>query len=72
LWSLTVVTDEPIRPETIAHLKESLSAIEYIHVDKPPQPIKPQAVRPSRRPRRSTTNPPRPNQRPWRNRQRRR
>ncbi|MEJ2703055.1 MAG: hypothetical protein P8Z79_11500 [Sedimentisphaerales bacterium] len=72
LWSLSVKTDEPIRPETVAHLKESLPAIEYIHVDKPRRPIKPQAVRPSRRPRRSTTDPSRPNQRPRRDRRRRR
>jgi hypothetical protein len=34
LWSLRIVTDEPIRPETIARLKETLPVIEYIHIDK--------------------------------------
>ncbi|MCX5643281.1 MAG: hypothetical protein NTZ17_01145 [Phycisphaerae bacterium] len=37
LWSLRIVTDEPIRPETIARLKQTLPVIEYIHIDKPPQ-----------------------------------
>jgi hypothetical protein len=42
LWSLRIVTDEPIRPETIAHLKQTLPVIEYIYIDKltpsrPPQ-----------------------------------
>ena len=34
LWSLRIVTDEPIRPETIARLKQTLPVIEYIHIDK--------------------------------------
>jgi hypothetical protein len=36
LWSLRIVTDEPIRPETVARLKQILPMIEYIHIDKPP------------------------------------
>ena len=36
LWSLTVRTDEPIRPETIARLKQTLPMIEFIHIDKLP------------------------------------
>jgi hypothetical protein len=35
LWSLTVRTDEPIRPETIARLKQTLPMVEFIHIDKP-------------------------------------
>ena len=34
LWSLRIVTDEPIRPETIAHLRQALPMIEYIHLDR--------------------------------------
>jgi hypothetical protein len=34
LWSLRIVTDEPIRPETIARLKQTLPVIEFIHIDK--------------------------------------
>jgi Leucine-rich repeat (LRR) protein len=34
LWSLRIVTDEPIRPETVARLKQTLPVIEYIHIDK--------------------------------------
>jgi internalin A len=34
LWSLRIVTDESIRPETVAHLKQTLPVIEYIHIDK--------------------------------------
>ncbi len=34
LWSLRLVTDEPIRPETITLLKQTLPVIEYIHIDK--------------------------------------
>ncbi len=34
LWSLRIVTDDPIRPETIALLKRTLPVIEYIHIDK--------------------------------------
>lgn len=33
LWSLTVRTDEPVRPETIDHLWKRLPTVEYIHVD---------------------------------------
>ena len=36
LWSLRIVTDEPIRPETVARLKQILPVIEYIHIDKLP------------------------------------
>ncbi len=56
LWSLTVRTDEPVRPETIDRLWKRLPTVEYIHVDPltwaDPQrptalPRQPQAVRPS-------------------------
>jgi len=35
LWSLTVETDEVIRPETLARLRERLPALEYLHLNKP-------------------------------------
>jgi hypothetical protein len=34
LWSLRIVTDEPIRPETAARLQQTMPVIEYIHIDK--------------------------------------
>jgi hypothetical protein len=34
LWSLRIVTDEPIRPETVALLQRTLPVIEYIHIDR--------------------------------------
>ena len=46
LWGLTVETDEIIRPETVARLRERLPVIEYIHInepmrfDTPPIPIR--------------------------------
>jgi hypothetical protein len=54
LWSLTIETDETIRPETVTRLRERLPAIEYIHIDKPmrfdrpPVPVKKTPVRRSR------------------------
>jgi len=35
LWSLTIETDEIIRPETVARLRQRLPAVEYIHVREP-------------------------------------
>jgi hypothetical protein len=35
IWSFRVETDEPIRPETVAHLKKAMPMITYIHIDKP-------------------------------------
>ncbi len=35
LWSLTIETDEIIRPETAARLRQRLPAVEYIHVREP-------------------------------------
>ncbi len=35
LWSLSVETDEPIRPETFTRLKKTMPTIIYIHMDKP-------------------------------------
>jgi hypothetical protein len=54
LWSLRIVTDEPIRPETVAYLKQTLPVIEYIHIDKltpgdPPQ-IQSSPAQPKRAP----------------------
>jgi len=47
LWSLSVETDEPIRPETVARLKQVMPMITYIHIDKP-LPIMQPATRQSR------------------------
>lgn len=35
LWGLTIETDQTIRPETVARLRERLPAIEYIHINEP-------------------------------------
>ena len=35
LWSLRIVTEEPIRPETIALLRRTGPVIEYVHIEKP-------------------------------------
>jgi Leucine-rich repeat (LRR) protein len=51
LWGLTIETDQTIRPETVARLRERLPAIEYIHIDepmrfdRPPVPAKQTPVR---------------------------
>ncbi|MEN6575917.1 MAG: hypothetical protein ABFD90_06195 [Phycisphaerales bacterium] len=37
LWSLNVTTDEPIRPETVEHLRQSLPTVEYVHIRPLPQ-----------------------------------
>ncbi|UCD57004.1 MAG: hypothetical protein JSV16_14495 [Candidatus Hydrogenedentota bacterium] len=66
LWSLRVETDELIRPETVAHLKQAMPAITYIHIDKP------QVRQPSRRQQHSLVNPPRVNPRTSQDRRRRR
>jgi hypothetical protein len=51
LWSLTIETDEIIRPETVAHLRDRLPAIEYIHVNEPRRVDNPPVqIRGSRRP----------------------
>ncbi len=61
LWSLRLVTEDPIRPETIALLKRTLPVIEYIHIDKPLQANPPliQSSPPQRG--RTPANPPRVN-----------
>jgi len=41
LWSLRVETDEPIRPETVARLKQVMPMITYIHIEKPQRIIQP-------------------------------
>ena len=41
IWSLRVETDEPIRPETVARLKQAMPTITYIHIDNPPQTMQP-------------------------------
>ncbi len=72
IWSLRVETDEPIRPETVARLKQVMPMVTYIHIDKPPQTIKPakQQSREQRGPNR--VNPSRTNQRAPANRRRER
>jgi Leucine-rich repeat (LRR) protein len=72
LWSLRVVTDEPIWPKTVTHLKQNLPAIEYIHIDKPSQWVRVQTKQPLRQRERSSVNPPRANRRTSRERRRRR
>jgi hypothetical protein len=57
LWSLRIVTEEPIQPETIARLRQILPVIEYIHVDKP-QPDPPLIRSSPVPPRRGSANPP--------------
>jgi len=37
VWSLWIVTDETIRPETVARLRDRLPVIEHIHVVEPPR-----------------------------------
>lgn len=41
VWSLWIVTDELIRPETVARLRKRLPAIQHIHVVEPPRFGKP-------------------------------
>ena len=37
VWSLWIVTDEVIQPETVARLKERLPALGHLHVVEPPR-----------------------------------
>ncbi len=72
IWSLRVETDEPIRPETVARLKQVMPMITYIHIDKPPRTMQP-ANRQSREQReRTRVSQPRTNRRAPANRRRRR
>jgi hypothetical protein len=72
LWSLSVETDEPIRPETVARLKQALPMITYIHIEKPLQTSQ-SATRQSREQReRTRVSQPRTNRRAPANRRRRR
>jgi hypothetical protein len=72
LWSLTVETNEPIWPATIARLKQALPMTTYIHIEKPQRTIQP-ATRQSREQReRTRVSQPRVNQRTQQNRRRRR
>jgi len=41
LTSLKIVSDEPIRPETVARLTQTLPLMPDIHIDKPPLPDQP-------------------------------
>jgi hypothetical protein len=61
LWSLRIVTDEPIRPETIALLKRTLPVIEYIHIDKLTQDNPPLIKSSPPQRERTPANPPRVN-----------
>jgi len=69
LWSLSVETDEPIRPETLAHLRKAMPTLMYVHMDKPPQMNPPAAVQNQRR---APVSQPRVNQRTQQNPRRRR
>ncbi|MCH8120534.1 MAG: hypothetical protein IIC00_12495 [Planctomycetes bacterium] len=72
IWSLKVETDEPIRPETVARLKQVLPMITYIHIEKPPRTM-PTATRQSREQReRTRVSPSRTNRRAPSNRRRER
>jgi len=72
LWSLTVETNEPIRPATIARLKQVMPMITYIHIEKPQRIMQP-ATRQSREQReRTRVIPSRVNQPKQQNRRRRR
>ncbi len=37
LWSLWIITDEVIQPETVTRLRERLPAVDHIHVVEPPR-----------------------------------
>jgi len=72
LWSLTVETNEPIWPATIARLKQTLPMITYIHIEKPQRTMQP-AKRQSREQReRTRVSPSRTNRRSSANRRRER
>lgn len=61
LWSLRIVTDEPIRPETIALLRRTLPVIEYIHIDKLTPGVAPLIQSSPAQPRRAPAGSPRAN-----------
>ena len=72
IWSFRVETDEPIRPETVARLKQVMPMITYIHIDKPPRTMQP-ATQQSREQRgRTRVSPSHTNQRAPANRRRER
>jgi Leucine-rich repeat (LRR) protein len=72
IWSFRVETDEPIRPETVARLKQVMPMVTYIHIEKPQRTMQP-ATRQSREQReRTRVNPSRTNQRAPANRRRER
>ncbi len=72
LWSLSVETNEPIRPETVSRLKQAIPTITYIHIDKPMRMMQP-ANRQSREQReRTQVSQPRTNRRVPANQRRRR
>lgn len=67
LWSLSIETDEIIRPETLMCLRERLPALEYLHVDEPMRfdtpAMPPRRNTPRTRPGGSRPRPPRPTNR---------
>jgi Leucine-rich repeat (LRR) protein len=69
LWSLSVETDEPIRPETLARIRKAIPTLMYVHVSKPPQFRPPARMRNQRR---APATQPRVNRRTRQNRRRRR
>jgi len=72
IWSFRVETDEPIRPATVARLKQVMPMVTYIHIEKPQRTMQP-ATRQSREQReRTRVSPSRTNQRTQQNRRRER
>jgi hypothetical protein len=61
VWSLTIVTEEPIRPETIARLKQTLPVIQYLHIRKPTANLPPSTLNVPPRRGRASAVPPRTN-----------
>ncbi len=54
LWSLSVETDEEIRPETLARVRKAIPTLMYIHIDKPRQMSPPPGQNQQRAPARQT------------------
>ena len=71
LWSLTVETNEPIWPATIARLKQVLPVVTYIHIDKPQRPMQPATQQSREQRERTRVSQPRANQQMQQNRRRR-
>ena len=72
IWSFRVETDEPIRPETVARLKQVMPMITFIHIDKPQRTMQPATQQSREQPERIRVIPSRVNQPMQQNRRRRR